>query len=382
MHYDENHKLKGEKRMPKIAHNVRKRKDGRWEWRCPVPEKTSGKIKYKSYYAKSYGEILVLMQNTISVSTPKIIHEQEPSVAVSEAAQEWLQNIARSKKYSTYVKYKNIYENHIKKNIGTKELLSVTIRDCNQILSKPDLSKSTVSSIRNVLFQILKKGNGSLIEKELQIVKKEKDGTEKISVFSKSEQRRMVSYILKHRDSYHLGILLCLYTGIRLGEVCALETSNISLDEKKIFITQTVQRIKSNGSCATKTVLRVDKPKSPCSVRMIPICDELLEILATDMPKTKYFVNGNRLMEPRTYQYKFERMLKELGIANRNFHTLRHSFATNCIENGMEAKCLSEILGHSDVKTTLNKYVHLSFENKLAQINQSTPESGQKSGQI
>lgn len=367
--------------MPKIAHNVRKRKDGRWEWRCPLPENTSGKTKYKSYYAKSYAEIVVLMQNKVCVAPPKCNQEHEKRILVSEAAQEWLQTVSQNKKYSTYVKYKNIYENHIKKMIGNKELFSVTVRDCNQILSQPNLSKSTVSSIRNVLSQILKKGNGSLLEKEFQIVKKEKEVVEQISVFSKSEQRRMVSYILNHRDSYSLGILICLYTGMRLGEICALETSNISLNEKKIYITQTVQRIKSDGNSATKTILRVDKPKSICSIRTIPICNELLEILVTDTPKTKYFVNGDRLMEPRTYQYKFEKMLKQLEIANRNFHTLRHSFATNCIENGMEAKCLSEILGHADVKTTLNKYVHLSFENKLAQINQSTSESGQKSGQ-
>lgn len=368
--------------MPKIAHNVRKRKDGRWEWRCPVPKSTSGKSKYKSYYAKSYADIIVLMQNTLPVSTDKTAQIQEKKVYVSNVAEEWLQDISMNKKYSTYVKYKSIYEKYIKDNIGTKEVLSISIKDCNQILMHPELSKSTVSSIRNVLFQILKIGNCSLVEKETKIVQKESDSIGGISVFSKSEQRRMVSYILNHRDNYHLGILLCLYTGMRLGEICALETSNISLDDKKIFITQTVQRIKNDGNSAAKTVLRVDKPKSICSIRTIPICDELLEILSTAIPKTKYFVNGNQLMEPRTYQYKFERLLKQLGIANRNFHTLRHSFATNCIENGMEVKCLSEILGHADVKTTLNKYVHLSFENKLAQMNHSTLESGQKNGQI
>ena len=368
--------------MPRIAHNVRKRKDGRWEWRCPLPKSTSGRSKYKSYYAKSYADILVLMQNTLSVSTTKTVQVQEKIVHVTEVAEEWLQDIAKNKKYSTYVKYKNVYEKHIKEKIGNKEVLSISLEDCNQILTQPKLSKSTVSSIRNVLFQILKRGNCSLIEKEMQFVKKESDGTEGVSIFSKLEQKRMVSYILNHRDNYHLGILLCLYTGLRLGEICALETSNISLEDKKIFITQTVQRIKNDGSSAAKTGLRVDKPKSICSIRTIPICDALLEILATAMPKTKYFVNGNQLMEPRTYQYKFKRLLKQLGIANRNFHTLRHSFATNCIENGMEVKCLSEILGHADVKTTLNKYVHLSFENKLEQMNNSTFESGQINGQV
>lgn len=368
--------------MPKIAHNVHKRKDGRWEWRCPIPKSTSGKSKYKSYYAKSYADIIVLMQNTLSVSADKIAQVQEKKAYVSNVAEEWLQDISMNQKYSTYVKYKSIYEKHIKDNIGTKEILSVSLEDCNQILTQPELSKSTVSGIRNVLFQILKKGNCSLVEKETKLVPKESNGIREVSVFSRSEQRRIVSYILNHRDNYNLGILLCLYTGIRLGEICALETSNISLDDKKIFITQTVQRIKNDRNGDAKTILRVDKPKSICSIRIIPICDELLEILSTAIPKTKYFVNGNQLMEPRTYQYKFERLLRQLGIANRNFHTLRHSFATNCVENGMEVKCLSKILGHADVKTTLNKYVHLSFENKLAQMKHSTLGCGQINGQL
>ena len=149
--------------MPKIAHNVRKRKDGRWEWRCPIPKSTSGKSKYKSYYAKSYADIIVLMQNTLPVSTEKTAQTQEKKVYLSNVAEEWLQDISMNKKYSTYVKYKSIYEKYIKDNIGNKEVLSISIKDCNQILTQPKLSKSTVSSIRNVLFQILKKGNCSLV---------------------------------------------------------------------------------------------------------------------------------------------------------------------------------------------------------------------------
>ena len=136
--------------MPKIAHNVRKRKDGRWEWRCPIPKSTSGKSKYKSYYAKSYADIIVLMQNILPISTEKNAQTQEKIVYVSSIAEEWLQDISMNKKYSTYVKYKSIYEKYIKGNIGNKEVLSVSLKDCNQILAQPELSKSTVSSIRKM----------------------------------------------------------------------------------------------------------------------------------------------------------------------------------------------------------------------------------------
>lgn len=108
--------------------------------------------------------------------------------------------------------------------------------------------------------------------------------------------------------------------------------------------------------------------KTFSSQREIPICDYLAEILQAYMPDSKYLL-GNKPYEPRTYQYKLKKYFEYLSIDEKHFHTLRHTFATNCIASGMDSKCLSEILGHADVKTTLNRYVHPSFDNKIQQIN-------------
>ncbi|MCM1090392.1 MAG: site-specific integrase [Butyrivibrio sp.] len=139
-------------------------------------------------------------------------------------------------------------------------------------------------------------------------------------------------------DVYKLGILLCLYSGLRLGEICALPMENVDLENKTMKISQTVQRIKDDVS--GKTFLFCSPPKSVSSIREIPICNFMAELLQTEHLSGKYLINGNQLMEPRTYQYKFKQYLKETSIADRNFHSLRHTFATNCIANGMDVKCL------------------------------------------
>lgn len=239
------------------------------------------------------------------------------------------------------------------------------------------LSLSTMRTICYVLNQILKFG-GSSIKAILpdSIMCHYKYSARETAIFSIEEQRKLLNFLYDELDRYKLGIIICLFSGLRLGEICALKTDNIDLFNKCIRITQTVQRIKSDGQ--HKTSLYCAPPKSASSIRTIPLCDALFDLLVImDLPG-EYLLNGRSLMEPRTYQYMFSRYLKSADINKKNFHSLRHTFATNCIENGMDAKCLSEILGHSDVKTTMNRYVHPSMDNKLHQINRCFANYGQK----
>lgn len=170
---------------------------------------------------------------------------------------------------------------------------------------------------------------------------------------------------------------MSLFTGIRLGELCALETNSINIERRVIEIRSTVQRIQYLDS-PHKTSLYISIPKTQSSYRDVPICNFLVDLLKDNMPDTKYLINGNALMEPRTYQYKFKKYMNDLSINNINFHALRHTFATNCIECGMDVKCLSEILGHADVKTTLNRYVHPSHDMKIKQVDNLAILLGQK----
>lgn len=243
------------------------------------------------------------------------------------------------------------------------------------------LSCSTLNSIKNVLTQILHFGQSSV---EITINKnmlQSFDYNDKEPVFSKDEQQKLQNYLLKDIDGYKLGIYVCMLTGLRLGEICALRIENIDLAKRTIKVTQTAQRIKSTEA-TSKTQLIVSSPKTVNSIRTIPICDVLYSVLNVHMSNTTYLVNGYEIMEPRTYQYFFYKVLDVLSIEKKNFHSLRHTFATNCIDSGMDPKCLSEILGHSDVKTTWNRYVHPSLEQKIKQINSFALDYGQFYGHI
>lgn len=184
---------------------------------------------------------------------------------------------------------------------------------------------------------------------------------------SKEVQNRLVKYLLKDTDYTKLGILLCLYTGIRIGELCALRLEDILIQEKTMRITKTMQRLQTLSNVDSKTKIVITTPKSISSQREIPLPDFLIKIIVGFNYNTKdYILTGanNRYIEPRTLEYRFKSILKRCGLENYRFHQLRHRFATQCIELGFDVKCLSEILGHSSVNITLNRYVHSTMELK------------------
>ena len=176
-------------------------------------------------------------------------------------------------------------------------------------------------------------------------------------------------------------ILLCLFTGMRLGELCALKWSDIDCKNRTVTVNRTVQRISATGHIS-KTILMETSPKSESSKRTIPLTDPVLERLRKLKGDKPYIFGEDKPLDPRTMQQRFKRLLKEAGVDDRNFHTLRHVFATNCIENGMDVKALSEILGHADVKITLNRYVHPTMDTKRQQLGILSDYYGQICGQV
>lgn len=295
------------------------------------------------------------------------------------------------RKHATYIKYEYIYINHIKQHIGNKKICDITLGNCIELLNneynnglnvKGNLSDSIIYSIRNVLTQIIRYGTKDYTFKISDNLKcHNKNNNKTIQIFSKDEQQILLQNLLNNMNSYNLGIFICMFTGMRLGEICALRKEDINLTLRTITINQAVQRVKTDNS-NSKTELIISCPKTLNSNRIIPICDMLFSILNEYMSDTVYIVNGEKVMEPRTYQYYFKSLLVSLSIETKNFHSLRHTFATNCIDSGMDPKCLSDILGHSDVKTTLNKYVHPSLEHKISQINFLSLNYGQISGRV
>jgi integrase len=191
-------------------------------------------------------------------------------------------------------------------------------------------------------------------------------------VLSRQEQSSLEAVLTTDTDMFKVGMLLCLYTGLRIGEVCALRWQDISPDYETLSVRQTLQRIKNVSGDGDKTKIHIDTPKSLRSVRDIPIpkfMSPYLRDYARD-GRTYFLGTGDGVYtEPRTLQNHFVRNVKAANINPANYHSLRHTFATRCVEAGVDIKSLSEMLGHSSVNMTLNRYVHSSFDQKREGMN-------------
>lgn len=184
---------------------------------------------------------------------------------------------------------------------------------------------------------------------------------------TKKQQEKLYRYLRSDLSNRNLGLLLCMFTGLRLGEICALTWSDISFSEQTICVRRTMQRVQTKDDSQRKTKVVITSPKSGNSVRRIPVPRELMKVLHAYRKGRKGFVltgKEDAYVEPRAMERHLDKVLKQLGMEHVNFHALRHTFATRCIEMDFDAKSLSEILGHADVNITLNRYVHPTMELK------------------
>ena len=166
--------------------------------------------------------------------------------------------------------------------------------------------------------------------------------------------------------------MLSLFTGIRLGELCALKWSDFSLTEKEFYVCRTMQRLPNPDKKSTKrTAIEIGEAKSSCSIRTIPIPEKIMSYLNSNYADNAYVLSGqkNYFIEPRTMENRFKSLLRKCGVKDVNFHALRHTFATRCVELGVDIKTLSEILGHATVNITLNRYVHPTMKMKHENMN-------------
>lgn len=304
------------------------------------------------------------------------------------ATQEWLKAIKMVTKESTYSKYCTVSQLHIIPNLGeillshiTQPLLEQYVYDkylYGRVDGKGALSANTVRLITYILESVLQyakqMGYTNIVYAPIS---KPRLSQKNMQLFTIEEQKKLEQFVLTRKDFSAYGVYICLYTGMRLGELCALTWENVHLEERYIRVMQTLQRIQvvdrreENQNKRTKII--IDVPKSQSSIRDIPLINTLANLLERIKGKEEkaYVLTGKstHFMDPRNYQKRFKHMLKACDLQPRNFHTLRHQFASNCIAQGIDAKSLSEILGHSSVNITLNRYVHTSMELKQLQIN-------------
>lgn len=322
-------------------------------------------------------ELCYASENELSSRTDDYCSKTFEAVSI-----EWKDSSRIEWKESTYIRYKNILESYLIPEFGDKELSSIKGHDVEKLYlrlrlcGKVDggaLSDKMTSDVLSVLRRVFRyaEQNGLYVDPTVYHIAV-KCVSAPLNILSMQEQQALQQYLCENPDPVDLGILLCMNTGIRIGELCALEWNDISFREKTVHIHQTMQRIQNQSSTGTKTHVIVTSPKSPCANRIIPVAQDVFKLLeASPLAHEGYFLTGSfqKIVEPRKVQYRFKRVLEKCGITPVNFHVLRHTFATRCVEADVDIKTLSEILGHSTVTITMNRYVHPSIDLKRISMN-------------
>lgn len=282
----------------------------------------------------------------------------------------WVEDKKNYVRLSTMCAYQTILRTHIIPYF--KEANVITENEVQSfVLSKlsEGMSQKSVKDMLVVLKMIGKYAQKKkLMEVELMDIAFPSNETpKKIEVMSRQDEKKLISHLSENFSFENLGMLICLGTGMRIGEICGLRWEDIDLDNAEIGVNRTVERIYLN-SPNEKTRLIIEEPKTVNSKRKIPLSNSLLKIvkpLKRVVNNLFYIVtNSETPMEPRIYRKRFEKVLEKLGITKLRFHGLRHTFATRCIEASNDYKAVSAILGHASITTTLNLYVHPNSEQK------------------
>lgn len=360
--------------MSKRGENIYKRKDGRWEGRYKTI-KPDGQIKYISVYAKSYTAVKEKLQTCRQTIYQPKAGLPECRLTVENLLLNWLAEHKDNIKVSSYIRYRNLVYQHLLPALGQLPLRELTAqklitflkqkRQTGRLDKKGGLSAKTVSDILVVIKSAVKMAAVNYDLANAAAVLEVKAPTfkqKRIETFSDWELQAITEKIMQNFTAPNMAILLCLNTGLRLGEVCALRWADIDFKAQTITVKQSVQRLTRNG----KSQLLLQTPKSETSQRVIPLTAEILLMLKT-LHKNRaqeYVFGGSKPLEPRTLQYRFAALLKSCAVRQRNFHILRHTFASRYVAAGADVKSLSEILGHANVRITMQLYVHPTIEQK------------------
>lgn len=315
-------------------------------------------------------------------STVRADHTKRQPETFAEVAAAWLAASRIEWKESTRVRYTNLLLKYLVPAFGSERIAAIKGRDVEnfcirlRLSGKADgsgLSEKTTADILSVLRRVFRYADREnlCVDRSVYLVGI-KCTTKPLHILSIAEQQTLYRYLKGDPDPINLGILLCMNTGIRVGELCALEWKDISVCEKTLYIHQTMQRLQKESSTDEKTHVVITSPKSPCANRLIPLTPDVFQLLKKyPLERNGYFLTGctEKIVEPRKVQYRFQKILKRCGIAPVNFHVLRHTFATRCVEADVDIKTLSEILGHSTVSITMNRYVHPSLDLKRISMN-------------
>lgn len=353
----------GGKEMKKA--NIYYRKDGRWEGRISKGRDNNGKRRYHAFFGRSRDEV----ERKIEVYQNKIPNAIS-NVQLSQVITEWFQSIQFRIKESTLANYMLKANKHILPAFGNMTISQIMPTDIYKFIQQKHerkLSNRYISDILIIIKSIFKFAVSRYhIYNPMDEVTMPKKQKSEVKLLTTDEQRRLEQYIVENHNLTTLGVALSNVTGLRIGELCALQWKDIDLEKRILTVSKTIQRIQiKNGRCRTKLIITA--PKTENSHRTIPIPKFMIAFLREFQGDADaYILSGSyKPLEPRTLQYRFVRILKNANLPSVHFHALRHMFASNCVKLGFDIKALSEILGHSGVEITLNRYVHSSLEQKF-----------------
>lgn len=294
---------------------------------------------------------------------------------------EWLNNYIRvSVKHRTIERYSEIINNNLIPSIGKIELQELTpiilqkfiseLLECGNRRTGAGLSSSAVNSVITVVQNSLHTAYNLRYINDMvgDKLKRPKMVERQVECFSVAEQKKIEQAVMETKKTYMIGVLLCLYTGLRIGELLALEWGDIDFHNGTVMIDKTCHYGKNRDGQFSRIV---DTPKTETSIRLIPLPKQLIPLLKEhEKIPSKLVISKNGMgISNRTYQRNFESLLKLLDIKHRGFHALRHTFATRALECGMDVKTLSELLGHKSPAVTLKKYAHTFLIHKKEMMN-------------
>lgn len=374
-------------RRTKGEGSIYQRKDKRWT----VQYYVDGERKTKTFgtQAKARAKLLEI-KNALAQG----IYSDTGNQTLRQWLEEWLENYAKdSIKLSTYISYETYIRAHIKPAIGDIKMKELSVSALQKFLvglkksgrvdnRQGGLSAKTIRNIHQMLHAALKQAvDSNLINQNYADgAKSPKVIDREMRVLDRNEQKSLIEACRASQNPASFGIIFTLFTGLRIGELLGLRWINVDFDKHNFTVKETMNRLKTfDEGSAIATTLERRTPKTVNSKRTVDLIDELYSDLLEHKneqdaitaefpgynPEGYVFVSAaGKPFDPRTYQDLFKRELKAAGVADANFHCLRHTFATRAIENGMDILVLSRILGHAKPSTTLNMYGHVLTEHR------------------
>lgn len=346
-----------------------------------IGEHRCGERSYRSTCGRTCGEITAKNERRFGFRQSETAVIAEKPVSFLRTAEHWLISVKSSVKESTYTRYHRTVYSYLMPYFGKYALQMINLqavdRFKNELLTVGGkrgngLSEKTVIDILSVLKLILTHAAGEGYSvMNVGLIRNPRRTRGEIPILPQAKLEKLEEVLLDSGDRLSLGILLTLHTGIRNGELCGLRWGDIDFSSKTMRICRTVERIADlDPFTPTKTKVVVSEPKTESSYREIPMPRTLCKYLKLkrSAPETYILTGTDKPSEPHTLYVRYERFLHRHGFDGYTFHALRHTFATRGIEAGVDVKSLSELLGHSDVTTTLRCYVHPSANQKRRQM--------------